>query len=60
VAAEIGPFLGKQAAQRLLDPVSDTGEDLLCSIEPVLAGFLGEEAAAELVNRVVDVAIVRL
>jgi hypothetical protein len=58
VAAEIGPFLGRRATRRLLDPVSSGGENLLCTIEPVLAHFLGEKAASELVSHVVD-AIVR-
>lgn len=60
VAAQIGPFLGKHAARRLLEPVSGNGEDLLCSIEPILAGFLGDEAASDLVTHVVDTVIVRI
>jgi anti-sigma factor RsiW len=57
VAAEIAPFLGHRAADRLLQSVSENGQDLLCVIEPVLANFLGEKAAAELVNHLVDSAI---
>ena len=57
VAAEIAPFLGHRAADRLLRSVSENGQDLLCVIEPVLANFLGERAAAELVSHLVDTAI---
>jgi hypothetical protein len=59
VAAEIAPFLGHRAANRLLGSVSENGEDLLCIIEPVLANFLGDRAAAELVSHLVDSAIGR-
>ena len=54
VAAEIGAFLGGRATRRLLDPVGGRGEDLICTIEPVLAGFLGVDAASELVSHVID------
>jgi hypothetical protein len=57
VLAEIAPFLGDRAANRLLWSVSETGQDLLSIIEPVLANFLGDRAAAELVNRLVDTAM---
>jgi hypothetical protein len=57
VAAEIAPFLGHRAAGRLLRSVSQNGQDLLCVIEPVLANFLGDRAAAELVSHLVDTAI---
>lgn len=58
-AREIGPFLGNNGARMLLRPVSDNGCNLLSTIEPVLADFLGNRAASELVSRVVEVAIVR-
>jgi hypothetical protein len=59
VAAEIRPFLGEGAARMLLRAVSGSGDDLLCTIEPVLANFLGEAAAAELVSHVAETLIVR-
>jgi len=43
----------------LLRAVSGSGDDLLCTIEPVLANFLGEAAAAELVSHVAETLIVR-
>jgi hypothetical protein len=58
VAREIGPFLGGRAARILLQLVSEDGKDLLSTIEPVLAHFLGDQAASDLVNHVVDAAIV--
>ena len=54
VAAEIAPFLGHQAAGQLLRSVSGKNDDLLCVIEPVLANFLGERAAAELVSHLLE------
>ena len=60
VAARIGPYLGARAAAGILQPVSETGEDLLSTIEPVLALFLGARAASRLVTSVVDAAIVRI
>jgi len=59
-AREIGPFLGNNGARILLRPVSDNGCNLLSTIEPLLANFLGKRAASELVSRVVEVAIVRI
>jgi hypothetical protein len=60
VGKEIGLYLGKKAACRILGTVSEDGRDLLPAIEPVLALFLGQRAAFHLVSHVVDVAIVRL
>jgi hypothetical protein len=57
VTMELGAFLGRQAVQSLLKPVAENGENLLSTIEPVLANFLGDRAAAELASRVVDAAI---
>lgn len=56
---EIGQYLGEQAAQRLVQPVAQDGKNLLSTIEPVLAEFLGSRAAFRLVSHVVDAAIVR-
>ncbi len=58
VAKEIAPYLGERAANQLLATVSDTGHDLLSTIEPLLGEFLGPKAAADLVTRLVDRAIV--
>ena len=57
VAAELAPFLGQQAAGRLLRSVSGKNDDLLRVIEPVLANFLGERAAAELVSHLLETAV---
>jgi hypothetical protein len=59
VANEIAPFLGPEATNSILKPVAESGENLLSSIEPVLALFLGERAAARLVTYVVDAALIR-
>ncbi len=59
VAAELGPFLGGKATARMLEPISDAGENLLCDIEPVLALFLGCRAAGCLVDHVVDSSLIR-
>lgn len=59
VASLIAPYLGGQATQSVLQPVTDGGENLLSSVEPVLALFLGRRAAARLVSSVVDQALVR-
>jgi hypothetical protein len=59
VATEILPFLGPKATEYVMQPVAESGENLLSSIEPVLALFLGGRAAARLVNHVVDSALLR-
>ena len=58
IATEIGYFLGEQGARTLLQEVSASGNDLLSTIEPVLANFLGERAASELIDHLVDAVIV--
>lgn len=58
VAQKIGVFLGKNGARMLLRPVADDGGNLLSTIEPVLAEFLGQRAASELVSHVIDTSIV--
>ena len=57
VAVEIGRYLGRRAADRILQNVSD--QNLLSSIEPVLADFLGRRAAHHLVGHIVDRTIMR-
>ena len=60
VADQIGPFLGNKAAAALLELVSENCQNLLSTVEPVLADFLGSRAASDLVNRVLDASIVRI
>ena len=57
VAREIGPFLGEGGARQLMLGVSENGNNMLHTVERVLANFLGERAASHLVNHVVDSAI---
>jgi hypothetical protein len=59
VATEIAPYLGPLATHAVLQPVTDSSENLLSSMEPVLALFLGGRAASRLVSHVVDVALIR-
>jgi len=54
LVSALAPFLGPLAAGRLLFPASASGRDLLPIVEPVLASFLGERAAAELVGHLID------
>jgi hypothetical protein len=54
---ELAPFIGDAATAKLLAAVSEDGRDLLSTLEPVLARFLGISAAAELVNHLVESAI---
>jgi hypothetical protein len=57
VAGAIEPYLGKNAADKLLTPVRDDGRDLLSNIAPILTMFLGRRG--HLVSYVVETAIVR-
>jgi hypothetical protein len=59
VAREITPYLGSQAADRILQAVAEGGDDLLARIEAVLALFLGTRTAGELTGHIVDATIVR-
>ncbi len=59
VRAEIAPFLGDPAATAVLKPVAPGADNLLNTIEPVLALFLGGKAAGRLVSHVVDSALLR-
>ena len=59
VAAKIEPYLGPKATSDLLQAVSPDGQNLLSNLEPVLALFLGRRAANQLVNQIIDEAIVR-
>ena len=60
VADMIAPYLGREATQSVLQPVANNGENLLSSVEPILALFLGGRAASRLVSNVVDVTLVRV
>jgi hypothetical protein len=59
VAHQITPYLGSAAAHRVLGGVSETGDNLLSTVEPVLALFLGVRAASRVVDRVVETVLVR-
>src|SRR5262249_44906184 len=59
VADEIGGYLGPSATRRILEQVTERGT-LFPAIEPVLSVFLGSRAAACLIQRVFDSAIVRI
>jgi len=58
VAQVIEPYLGEEGTRAVLLHVEDNGCNLLNTLEGVLADFLGKRAAAELVNQVVDEALV--
>lgn len=60
VAGKVEKYLGTAATSKILQPVSDDGGNLLSTIEPVLALFLGRKAASRLVSHVVEAAIVRI
>jgi hypothetical protein len=59
VAGAIEPYLGKLAADTLLQSVREDGRDLLSNVAPLLTMFLGRRAAGPLVSHVVETAIVR-
>jgi|SRR5579871_7009340 len=60
VKSELVPYVGVEAADRILQSVAPSGENLLSTIEPVLRLFLGKAATARIVSRIVDRAIVRI
>jgi hypothetical protein len=60
VAGAIEPYLGKRAADTLLQPAREDGRDLLSNVAPLLTMFLGRRAAGHLVTHVVETAIVRI
>jgi hypothetical protein len=59
VVGQLAPYLGDSGARRLLQTVSPDGHDLFSAIEPVLANFLGDRAASQLVNTIVDTKVMR-
>ena len=59
VAEGVRPYVGDRAADQLAQGGGGDGSTLLAEIEPVLALFLGQQAAAKLVGHVMDRALVR-
>jgi hypothetical protein len=59
VARELEAYLGPAATRKILSKVSDDGNNLLSTIEPVLALFMGRQAASVFVSHVVDATLVR-
>jgi len=57
VAVALAPYIGDAAGRKLLEGVSEDNRNLLSILEPVLARFLGNTAASELVSHLVDSAI---
>jgi len=60
IAREMEKYFGTPATSRILLSVSDDGGNLLSTVEPALALFLGRRAASCLVSCVVDAAIVQI
>jgi hypothetical protein len=58
-ARELGLYLGGNAAERIIRPVSDDAGNLLPAIQPFLGLFLGRKAASHLSSHIIDVAVVR-
>jgi hypothetical protein len=59
VARQIEPFVGSAAALKIIEPAGSESGPLLNRVEVVLGEFLGRGAAASIVNRTVDDAIVK-
>jgi hypothetical protein len=60
VATQIAPFLGNAAARKVLEPIHGDNQRFLAGAEGVLGEFFGRGAAADLVSRVVENAIVNI
>jgi len=58
IAVELAPYVGRAGADTLLRPVQDDGRDLLSTVAPFLAMFLGRRAAGIIITRVVEKTIV--
>jgi len=54
VAEMLSPYFGSAGAWQVVQPLREGSGELLGSIEPVLATFLGEKAAAKLMTDIVD------
>ncbi len=60
MAAELDPYLGPSGSAAVLDRVSVPGTgNMLPGVERVLADFLGRRAVANLIDRIVEHAIMR-
>jgi anti-sigma factor RsiW len=59
VVRMLQPYLGNEGSRRLVGGVSREGVDLLGTVEPVLACFLGRRATQKLVGHIVECAIMR-
>lgn len=59
VVRELTPYLGALAAERVLQTLPRTGENLLSTLDSTLRLFIGKSAASQLVSRIVDRAIMR-
>jgi hypothetical protein len=59
MSSELAPFLGRHATDQLFRTVSTRGENLLSTVEPVLALFLGCRTASTLIDQIVTHAILR-
>ena len=53
VGSDLAPFLGGRAMEQLLSAVSEEGDNLLSTVEPVVALFLGCRAASALIDHIV-------
>jgi hypothetical protein len=60
VAGCLEKYLGALTAGKILQSAADDGSNLLSTVEPVLALFLGRKAAGCLVSRIVEAANVRI
>jgi hypothetical protein len=56
IRSRVGPFLGPQATERVLQSASGDGGKLLSTLEPMLAMFIGRRAARLLIDQVVSAA----
>jgi len=54
IASILTPYLGASGAQSVLRPVAGNHANLLSTVEPVLAMFLGAAAASRLTERIID------
>jgi hypothetical protein len=59
LGSELAPFLGPRATEQLLEGASVQRENLLSTVEPVVALFLGCRAASTLIDQIVVHSILR-
>ena len=60
IESELLPYIGAEAASRILQGVAPGGENLLSTIDSALRLFLGKAASDRLVNHIVERAIMRI